>query len=68
MIGEQLDLDWLQSQIIDIASDAHGVVAAKTSLREDLAEQWAQLTRTIIIAMLAVAGSAVRRLVLASTR
>ncbi len=110
IIGEQLDLDWLQSQIVDIPSDAHWVVAAKASLREDLAEHWAQLTKIIVVAvggdpadpaaavagwltahpaaaatfatvraqlrntrpldvaMLTVAGSAVRRLVLASTR
>ena len=109
MIGEHLDLDWLQSQIIDISSDAHWVVAAKASLREDLAEHWAQLTKIIVlavggnpadpaaavagwltahptaatfatvraelrdtspldVAMLTVAGSALRRLVLADTR
>ena len=110
IIGEKLDLDWLQSQIVDIPSDAHWVVAAKASLREDLAEHWAQLTKIIVVAvggdpadpaaavagwlpahpaaaatfatvraqlrntrpldvaMLTVAGSAVRRLVLASTR
>jgi glutamate dehydrogenase len=50
LLGRHLDLDWLDSQIVDAASDAHWVLAAKASLREDLAEQWNQLTRAVVTA------------------